>query len=205
MSNLSATKAAQQKAEELGLSPEQVLCTGDIVAYGAEAAETTELIRQWGIHVVRGNCEVSLGNSAQDCGCGFAEGTACNVMAKGWYANALRHTTPDQAQWMAGLPAFIRGTLAGRSFLALHGAVTRDNRFLFASDDEADFLEELQALNAIETTIDSPDLVFAGHCGIPFAKTVGASQWINAGSLGLPANDGTPDVWYCLIDGDAGG
>ena len=172
------------------MSPEQVLCTGDIVAYGAEVAETTELIRQWGIHVVRGNCEVSLGNSAQDCGCGFAEGTACNVMAKGWYANALRHTTPDQAQWMAGLPAFIRGTLAGRGFLALHGAVTRDNRFLFASDDEADFIEELQALRTFETTIDGPDLVFAGHCGIPLPKPLVRANGLMPAPLALPANDG---------------
>ena len=197
VSNYAATKAAKERADQLGLGPDQVLCTGDIVAYGADAEETSDLIQDWGIQVIRGNCEVSLANASQDCGCGFEEGTACNIMAKGWYANALARTRPDQAQWMGTLPPFIRGQVAGYSFVALHGAVTRDNRFLFESSPDSAFVEELQALKAF---MDQPDLVIAGHSGIPFAKTIGKTSWVNAGSLGLPANDGTADVWYCLID-----
>ena len=126
-------EALKNEADKLGLLQSRVICTGDLVAYGADAHETAQLAQDWGIHVVRGNCEASLASASQDCGCGFEEGTACNVMAKGWYAHSLRRVRPEQAAWMGTLPAFIRGSVAGFSFVALHGAVSRDNRFLFAS------------------------------------------------------------------------
>ena len=197
VSNFAATKALQQRVEELGIPAQQIICTGDIVAYGADAAETSDLIQSWGIHVARGNCEVSLANSSQDCGCGFEEGTACNIMAKGWYANALAQTRLEQAQWMGTLPPFIGGSIAGKSFVALHGAVTRDNRFLFASSPDDEFREELAALAEIGPL---PDIIIAGHSGIPFHREIDGVHWINAGSLGLPANDGTADTWYCLLE-----
>ena len=70
-SNLQATIAMQARAAELEIPAKRTLCTGDIVAYCAEPAETIDLIRSWGIHVVMGNCEESLAFSEPDCGCGF--------------------------------------------------------------------------------------------------------------------------------------
>ena len=43
------------------------------------------------------------------------------------------------------------------------------------------------------------DVVIAGQAGIPFISRIGARIWFNAGVIGMPANDGTPDVWYGLI------
>ena len=118
-----------------------------------------------GTHVVRGNCEVSLEIQRR---------IVAVVLPRGLPA-VMQGGTPTpygippirRSGWLACQP--LSAVLAGRSFLALHGAVTRDNRFLFASDDETDFLEELQALNAIETTIDSPDL-FCGALRHPFCQ-----------------------------------
>jgi len=41
--------------------------------------------------------------------------------------------------------------------------------------------------------------VVAGHCGLPFVDFPGGRPWCNAGTVGMPANDGTPRVWYALL------
>ncbi|MCD6580335.1 MAG: metallophosphoesterase [Desulfuromusa sp.] len=79
-SNLAATQAMWQQAEELAIPPERVICTGDLIAYCSEPQETLQLVRDWGIAVVQGNCEESLGKDAADCGCGFDEGTTCSLL-----------------------------------------------------------------------------------------------------------------------------
>ncbi len=48
-------------------------------------------------------------------------------------------------------------------------------------------------------------MILAGHAGLPFAdyrvsRTGTGLYWLNAGVIGLPANDGTPRVWYLLLD-----
>ena len=47
--------------------------------------------------------------------------------------------------------------------------------------------------------------MIAGHCGIPFARQVGPGVWINAGAIGMPADDGTPRIWFAVLTpGEAG-
>ena len=70
-SNLQATRALRAEAERLGIPPARVICTGDVVAYCGDPAATVDEIRDWGCHVVLGNCEESLGRDGEDCGCGF--------------------------------------------------------------------------------------------------------------------------------------
>ena len=43
------------------------------------------------------------------------------------------------------------------------------------------------------------DAVIGGHCGLPFTRFVSGRVWHNSGALGLPANDGTPRVWYSVL------
>jgi hypothetical protein len=52
---------------------------------------------------------------------------------------------------------------------------------------------------AEELTWAGTDVVISGHCGLPFIAKVGCGVWFNPGVIGMPANDGTPDVWYGLI------
>lgn len=189
-SNLAATLAMRREAERLSIPPSRVICTGDVVAYAAEPVETTALIRDWGCHVIAGNCEEQLGAGAGDCGCGFDEGTACDRMAKGWYAFADRRMPEDDRAWMRALPSLARFTLGGLSWAVVHGGVRQTNRFVFASDTQA-IREELSAAGT--------DVVIAGHAGLPFAARSGSLLWFNPGVIGMPANDGTPEVWYGLI------
>jgi hypothetical protein len=41
--------------------------------------------------------------------------------------------------------------------------------------------------------------VIGGHCGLPFTDHVGDRLWHNPGVIGMPANDGTPRVWFSLV------
>ena len=89
-SNLQATDALIVEAAHRGIPPARVICTGDVVAYCAEPEETTQAIRDWGCHVIAGNCEEQLAAVAADCACGFEPGTECDTLAKGWYASPTR-------------------------------------------------------------------------------------------------------------------
>ena len=189
-SNLRAAQAIKAVADGLAIPPSRVICTGDVVAYGAEPEETARLVRDWGIHVVAGNCEEQLAAGAADCGCGFEEGSTCDLLAKGWYPFANQRVTPECRAWMAGLPSTLRFRFHGLRFRVIHGGVHQVNRFVFASQKEV-LAEELANAGA--------DIVIAGHAGIPFVERIGGGVWFNPGVIGLPANDGTPETWYGLI------
>ena len=190
-SNLEATEALLAAAADHGVPAERTICTGDVVAYCADAELTTRRIRETGMPVVMGNCEESLGNEAEDCGCGFEEGSACDVLSRSWYAFAMAELTAGSRQWMAGLPREIRFRLGGRNFVAVHGGAREISRFIFASEPEAELNGEIDAL--------ATDAVIGGHCGVPFTRGLGARLWHNAGVIGVPANDGTPRVWYSML------
>lgn len=189
-SNLRALKRLRERAGKLGIPPLQCICTGDVVAYCAEPEETTRAVRDWGCRVVAGNCEEQLAAAADNCACGFEEGTECAALAKGWYPFANARMSPESRRWMAALPKTITFMLGGRSFRVVHGGVEVNNRFLFSSQREA-LSDELDR--------SGTDVVIGGHCGVPFIAGIGERVWFNPGVIGMPANDGTSDVWYGLI------
>lgn len=191
-SNLDALLALQQQAVIHNISPENVVCTGDIVAYCGQPKETIEAIREWGIHVVMGNCEESLAYKALDCSCGFSEGSACDRLSIEWFEYANQQITDEQRQWFAQLPRRLRLNINQYSVLVIHGSVTSINQFLFASDDDQLFEEQFEACH--------DDIIIAGHAGIPFNKVIGDRLWHNAGTIGLPANDGCTNTWYSILE-----
>jgi len=196
-SNLEATQAMLAEAARLSIPPTRMICTGDVVAYCADALETVRLIRASGVHVIMGNCEESLGNSAEDCGCGFEEGSACDRLSAAWYAHSDAQLDQGSRAWMRSLPRRIDVEIGGRRFAVIHGAVDQINRFLFPSQPDAEFLGQL--------TLSGCDGVIGGHCGIPFTRVVNGLIWHNSGAIGMPANDGTSRTWYSLIVPTANG
>jgi uncharacterized radical SAM superfamily Fe-S cluster-containing enzyme len=190
-SNLEATRALRVEADRLGVRPEHTICTGDMVAYCADARETVALIRDWGIHVVMGNCEESLGWNRDDCGCGFAEGTACDRLSAAWYAHADAEITDEQREWMRSLPRRIDVLLGGRRLAVVHGSIDNINRFVFGSTPWSDKDQQI--------ALSGCDGVIGGHSGIPFTQVVGGKLWHNSGAIGMPANDGTRRGWFSLL------
>jgi len=190
--NFAATRAMQRRALELGIPPERVICTGDLVAYCGEPAQTLDLVRDWGIHVVMGNCEEALGFNEPDCGCGFDSGSQCSTLAVAWYRFADQRVDGGQRRWMRSLPRAIEFEIAGTGFRVVHGSLASINEFVFASSDAEARLEQMRRAGV--------DVVIGGHSGIPFGQALGERYWLNAGVIGLPANDGGTRVWYLLVD-----
>lgn len=196
-SNLQATEALLAEARRLGVPPARIVCTGDVAAYGADPAATLDLVMGSGVAVVAGNCEESLAESAADCGCGFAEGTACDLLSRAWYAHAAARIAPRHRAWMAALPRRLVLELGGRRLAVLHGGAAETNRFLFSSAPGAALAAEIAATGC--------DGAVAGHCGMPFTRLVGRALWHNAGAVGMPADDGTPRVWFSVLRPEEGG
>ena len=196
-SNLHATKALIRTAADLGIPASSCICTGDIVAYGAHPQETAETIRDFGCHVVRGNCEDAFALQSEDCGYGFAEGSRCDVLSARWLDYAQRRLSDPIRGWMAGLPDGIRFSVDGMRFSATHGAPSQVNRFVFQSTETALKEAELAGMEA--------DIMIAGHCGIPFSTATEDGTWHNPGVIGRPANDGTPRTWFSVLYKKSGG
>jgi predicted phosphodiesterase len=195
--NLEAMRALKARADALGIAGDHVICTGDVVAYGADPQAVVDLVRGWGCAVVMGNCEDSLAADAADCGCGFNEGSTCAALSAQWFAASRRDLNTDATRWMASLPRRVDVTLAGRRLAAIHGGASVINRFLFASTPAQEKIAEIDAL--------AVDGVLAGHCGMPFTQMLDGRLWHNSGALGMPANDGTARVWFSILTprGDA--
>ena len=193
-SNLAATVALRRRARDLGIDADRVICTGDLVAYCAEPHRTLELIRDWGIHVLMGNCEESLAFSEPDCGCGFEAGSSCSSLAITWYQYADRRVMAEQRRWLQSLPRQIDFEMSGTRFKTVHGSLSSINEFVFASQDAARKQAQIRQAGV--------DVIIGGHCGIPFGQRIGDCHWLNAGVIGMPANDGGSHGWYMLIDAE---
>ncbi len=190
-SNREATGALLAEAARLGVPASRMICTGDVIAYGADPLATLDLIRGAGIATVMGNCEEALAAEAADCGCGFPPGSPCARLSDAWFAHADGAVDEAARRWMAGLPRRIELELGGRRIAVVHGAPSRINRFVFASTPDPEIAAEL-ALAGV-------DGVIGGHCGLPFTRRVGRQLWHNAGAIGMPANDGTARGWFSLL------
>lgn len=195
-SNLQATQALQQQALQRNIPPERVICTGDIVAYCAQPEETVQLIRDWKIPVVMGNCEESLALDAEDCGCGFEAGTACAVLSDSWFRFSRSKVSAASKAWMRELPRTLAFELGDKRFQVVHGGVNSINRFIFASMPDQVFEQELADVEV--------DVVIGGHAGLPFARRYEQQYWLNAGVIGMPANNASPDTWYMVLSEIAG-
>ncbi|QWG26066.1 radical SAM protein [Bradyrhizobium sediminis] len=191
-SNLEATAAMLAEAGRLGIPPERVICTGDVVAYGADADATATLVRDFGCHVVMGNCEESLASGTSDCGCGFPEDSACQRLSSAWFTYADRTVGAGLRAWMASLPRRIDVEIGGARLAVVHGGAEAINRFIFASTPASIKIAEIDRAGV--------DGIIGGHCGIPFTQVIDGRLWHNSGALGMPANDGTSSVWYSVLE-----
>ena len=95
-SNLQALYALFDRARALGVGPDRMICTGDVVAYCADAHAVSGRMQDSGIAVVAGNCEKQLAAGAMDCGCGFEDGSACDLLSVAGTATPA-HRSPKRS------------------------------------------------------------------------------------------------------------
>ncbi|MEM6588598.1 MAG: metallophosphoesterase family protein [Pseudomonadota bacterium] len=193
-SNLQATEAIFEAAHNRGVR--HMICTGDVVAYCANPAETVAMIRDSDCHVVAGNCEKQLAAGAMDCGCGFADGSTCERLSAAWYAHVDAHIGVEDRAWMAGLPDMVTFTHETRRYAVIHGGVSDVSRFLWPTSEREEFRDEI---NLIREHVHDVNFVIAGHCGIAYSRLIDAMPWVNAGAIGMPAHDGTQVLRYLLL------
>jgi predicted phosphodiesterase len=191
-SNLPSLKKLMAIAKEQNISSSNIICTGDVVGYCAQPDECAQLIQSWGIHCISGNVEIQLREDLQDCGCSFEEGSRCDTLSKEWYPFAQMNTSPDSLDWMSTLPDHLRFEYAGKKALVLHGSWFETAEFIFRSTPWATKQRNFEATQA--------NLILAGHCGLPFSDSQNDHLWLNAGVIGMPANDGDAQVWYAILD-----
>lgn len=197
-SNVQATIAMRTEADRLGIPAENIICNGDLVAYCADPEDTVNLIRDWGIHVVMGNCEESIGHQLDDCGCGFGSDSVCQTLSREWYNYTRTQISDKNRRWMQTLPRTIYFDYETIRAAVVHGHPTEISRFVFDSSDPASKRRAALKLGV--------DCIIGGHSGIPFGNRIEGSHgirssfWLNTGVIGMPANDGTRDGWYMLIE-----
>ncbi len=190
-SNLSALQAMRAAAERLHIPASNILCTGDIVAYCADPEACINLVRDWGIPCIAGNVELQLINDADDCGCNFESSTRCDIFSKTWYPYAKEQLSAASLTWLAALPHYLRFNYAQKEVVVLHGSYEATAQFIFRSTP--------WAIKQRQFDLAKADLILAGHCGLPFAEQQADKQWLNAGVIGMPANNGETDVWYLTL------
>lgn len=195
-SNLQALESLQAIAENENIPPQQVICTGDVVGYCAAPELCVQRIIKWGIHCIAGNVEIQLREGEEDCGCNFDEAGRCNLFSKQWYPYAQSHLSESSIEWMKTLPDFLQFQYANHTATVLHGSYHETAEFIFRSTN--------WLIKANNFSASQSDLILAGHCGLPFYEMQAEKIWLNAGVIGMPANDGTTRVWYIILDDNDG-
>ncbi|MBA2565993.1 MAG: metallophosphoesterase family protein [Gemmatimonadetes bacterium] len=177
---------------------EALFCLGDLGGFGPSPDRIFPLLREAGVHAIQGNYDHSVGHGLPDCACGYTD-PADNHYARLAYGYTLARTSRANRAWMARLPAFLRLRLGDAEVLLCHGSPRRTNEFLWDSTSSTAFLRRL----ASEA---GADLVLVTHTGIPWTRALGAGVvFANVGAIGRPANDGSPRVWYAVVEASAGG
>ncbi|RLJ59307.1 calcineurin-like phosphoesterase family protein [Litoreibacter meonggei] len=198
-SNVQALDAVIMTASARGIPASRCIFTGDVVAYCADALACAERLAGMGCHTILGNCEQQLLNGAADCGCGFEEGSACDVASQTWFEHASRQIGPRASDFWGDTPDWLTFTHSGQRYAVIHGGALDVAQFIWPSDTGAVFEAEFAEIEAKTGIIDA---VICGHSGIPFERVIGARRWINAGVIGMPPHDGRPATRYAILSGD---
>jgi hypothetical protein len=178
-----------------GRGAEGVFCLGDLGGFGPHPDRTCDLLRDHKVRVMAGNYDVSVAAGLDDCGCGYTD-PRDNRFAQISYDYTLARTSAGNRLWMAGFPPGFRFRLGDVEVLACHGSPRRVNEFLWESGTPDGLIRHfLDAAGA--------RLLLATHTGIKWDRRLPDGRgFVNVGVLGRPENDGTPRVWFTLLEAD---
>jgi predicted phosphodiesterase len=195
-SNLQALEELKKWAETNGYKPENIFCTGDVLGYCAQPVECIRLLQQWNIHIIAGNVEVQIRNDEDDCGCDFNSGGRCDLFSRNWYAYTKSKIDSTVKSWLFTLPGNIQFSFENKKITLVHGSWFYTSEYIFKSTPWSRKQENFEATQS--------DIIIGGHSGLPFADTGNNCTWINAGAIGMPANDGTTKVWFVTMQDEEG-
>jgi predicted phosphodiesterase len=173
---------------------EAVFCLGDLGAFGPHPDRVFPILQSAGVVCLQGNYDDSIGNMLDNCQCGYTD-PRDNYFAQISYDYTLANTGEDHRAYLRSLPGQIRIRLGAHRTLLCHGSPRRVNEFLWESTTSSHFLAAL--CDEFEC-----DTILATHSGIKWQRRLTENRnFVNVGVLGRPENDGTPRVWYTILDG----
>ncbi len=206
-----ALRAAIADARRRGA--EKLFCLGDLGAFGPNPDKVFPLLIAAGAVTMQGNYDNSVGNELPDCQCGYTD-PLDNHYARLSYQYTYRKTTAAWRPWLRRLPMEIRFELKSEILnsksetnpeskienpkslrvLCCHGSPRKMNEFLWESTTPTHLLEKL-------CDDFAADIIVATHTGLPWKRRLsGGRLFVNCGVLGRPANDGTAQVGYSILD-----
>lgn len=192
-SNHLALAAAVDDARSRGV--DAIYCLGDLGAFGPHPDRVFPLLRDHGIEVVKGNYDDSIARGLDDCQCGYTD-PRDNHYARLSYRYTFENTSEDNRAWMAGFPDEVRFRLGDLEVLACHGSPRQTNEFLWESTTPTHFLDKLCRDYGC-------DVIVGTHTGLHWSRSWDVGRaYVNVGALGRPANDGSTDVWYTIVEAD---
>lgn len=191
-SNLQALEALKQKAEEFKIKRDNIICTGDLVGYCAQPEEVIQFVKKWGIHAIAGNVELQLAEGKEDCGCEFSEGSRCDLFSRQWYPFAQSNISENSLRWIKELKEKLIFNWHNYQVGVVHGSAFETAEYIFKSTPWEKKQRNFEELNT--------DIILAGHCGLPFKDSKDNKYWINAGVIGMPANDAREQVWFATVE-----
>ncbi|MCS7160477.1 MAG: metallophosphoesterase family protein [Gemmatales bacterium] len=217
--NYLALEAALRDIRQRGV--DGIYCLGDFGAFGPHPDRVFPLIWDYQVECIQGNYDQSLARDLPDCQCGYTD-PRDNYFARISYEYTYQHTRPENRRWLGTLPTQRRLLLGRYRVLLCHGSPRKINEFLWESTTSTAFLQWLCAtyeadvicathtgikwqrnLEAIQTSGRGSPLLgrtMTEACAHPKATT--AKLFVNVGVLGRPENDGTPRVWYTILEAD---
>jgi putative phosphoesterase len=177
--NLPALEAVLAEAADADL----VVAGGDMVE-GPFPAETIERLRAEGDRVrwLRGNVERELVEQPPPQGGGLPPFELERVVA------AL---SDEQVDFLYGLPERVELELPGLGHVLFCHATPQN---------DLDMVTPLTPDERLRRILDgvSADVVVVGHTHIQEDRRVGSVRWVNAGSVGMPYEDGPGAYWALL-------
>ncbi len=184
--NLEALVTVLREIQDRHLN--EIICLGDIVGYGANPDEVTEIVRNEARYVVRGNHDDAVFN--------IASFDMINPYAKAAITYTRGLLSEQNSEWLKSLPL----TQKFDDVLLVHSSPSdpQDWNYVF-SDEDARF----------ELSSFAERICFIGHTHVPVIfkeriKDDPERRWrelINVGSVGQP-RDGDNRASYGIIDTD---
>ncbi len=185
--NSAATEAVL--AEIDAAAPDETICLGDLVGYGARPNEVIDLVRERDIPTIMGNYDDGVGFDRDDCGCAYKDKDeeARGQQSLMWTRGVV---DDDRKAYLRGFAPELRREVNGVRIRLVHGSPRRMNEYLFEDRDEG-------SLKRIAGITDADVLIF-GHTHKPWHREIEGVLFVNTGSVGKP-KDGDPRACWVLL------
>jgi putative phosphoesterase len=176
-SNLFALEVVLERLERL--SPEIIVCAGDVVGYGAHPNECCRMIAESSDHVIRGNHDAAA--LSEDISSMNPYAAAASV----WTSERLDTASRS---FLESLPSSSSIDKGGTRLSMFHGSDRDCGEYVYEEHVDSDMLRRCGG-----------GFVVLGHTHIPFVRTFPEGTVVNPGAVGQP-RDGDPRASFALLD-----